>query len=69
MDKSDPYVTAFIDDYRLLKTRHYDDDLNPVFNEEFYCPVGHVTDGITFKVKDKDIRRPISVIFPYSYTV
>lgn len=55
MDKSDPYVTAFIDDYRLLKTRHYDDDLNPVFNEEFYCPVGHVTDGITFKVKDKDI--------------
>mmetsp|Transcript_26055 Transcript_26055/g.47936 ORF Transcript_26055/g.47936 Transcript_26055/m.47936 type:complete len:820 (+) Transcript_26055:453-2912(+) len=54
-DKSDPYVMAFIDDYRLLKTKHIDDDLNPVFNEEFYCPVAHITEGITFKVKDKDI--------------
>mmetsp|Transcript_34445 Transcript_34445/g.83349 ORF Transcript_34445/g.83349 Transcript_34445/m.83349 type:complete len:864 (-) Transcript_34445:285-2876(-) len=54
MDKSDPYVMAFIDDYRLLKTQCYDDDLNPVFNEQFYCPVAHFTDGVTFKVKDKD---------------
>lgn len=29
-DKSDPYVTAFLEDYRLLKTRVVDDDLNPV---------------------------------------
>ena len=31
-DKSDPYVTAFLEDYRLLKTRVVDDDLNPVSN-------------------------------------
>ena len=55
MDKSDPYVTAFINDYRLCKTKYIDDDLDPIFNEEFYCPVSHVTEGITFKVKDKDI--------------
>ena len=38
MDKSDPYVTAFINDYRLCKTKYIDDDLDPIFNEEFYCP-------------------------------
>lgn len=54
-DLSDPYVTAFLGDYRLLKTRHIDDDLNPKFDEEFYCPVAHCTDGITFKVIDKDL--------------
>ena len=37
------------------KTRSIDDDLNPDFNEEFYCPVAHITDGIKFKVKDKDL--------------
>lgn len=26
-----------------------------MFDEEFYCPVAHITDGITFKVKDKDM--------------
>jgi phospholipase D1/2 len=56
-DKSDPYVTAFLEDYRLLKTRHIDDDLDPKFNEDFYCPVGHCTNGITFCVKDKDVVR------------
>ncbi|KAL7542741.1 hypothetical protein ACHAWF_007244 [Thalassiosira exigua] len=54
MDKSDPYVTVHINSYRLCKTRHIDDDLNPVFDEEFYCPVAHLTSGVTFKVKDKD---------------
>lgn len=57
MDKSDPYVMAFIDDYRLLKTRYIDDDLDPQFDEEFYCPVAHYTTGITFKVKDKDVMK------------
>ena len=38
MDKSDPYVTAFINDYRLCKTKYIDDDLDPIFDEEFYCP-------------------------------
>ena len=61
MDKSDPYVTAFIGDYRLLKTKFIDDNLDPEFNEEFYCPVGHVTDGITFKVKDKDFVKDESL--------
>ncbi len=60
-DKSDPYVTAFLEDYRLLKTRHIDDDLDPVFNEEFYCPVAHCTEGITFKVKDKDLIKDESL--------
>ena len=46
---------AFLEDYRLLKTRHIDDDLSPVFDEEFYCPVAHITEGILFKVKDKDV--------------
>lgn len=60
-DKSDPYVTAFINDHRLLKTRYIDDDLNPEFDEEFYCPVGHVAEGITFKVKDKDVVKDESL--------
>ena len=38
-DLSDPYVTSILGDYRLLKTKHIGDDLNPVFDEEFYCPV------------------------------
>ena len=54
-DKSDPYVEAYVQDYRLLKTRCYEDDLNPVFNEEFFCPVAHYTDCVTFKVMDKDM--------------
>jgi len=54
-DKSDPYVTAWIGDYRLLKTKHINSDLDPVFNEEFYCNVAHfTTKGIEFKVKDFD---------------
>ena len=61
LDKSDPYVTVFIDDYRLLKTTCFDNDLNPVFDEEFYCPVAHVTDGVTFKVKDMDTLRDESL--------
>mmetsp|Transcript_3912 Transcript_3912/g.8266 ORF Transcript_3912/g.8266 Transcript_3912/m.8266 type:complete len:861 (-) Transcript_3912:135-2717(-) len=56
-DKSDPYVTAYINDYRLLKTTCHNDDLNPVFNEEFYCPVAHSAEGVTFKVWDKDTVR------------
>ncbi|KAL7538619.1 hypothetical protein ACHAXR_008689 [Thalassiosira sp. AJA248-18] len=60
-DKSDPYVTAFINDYRLLKTKHIDDDLDPVFNEEFYCPVAHLAEGVTFKVKDKDLVKDESL--------
>ena len=53
-DKSDPYVMAFVNDYRLLKTRHYDDELSPVFNEEFWCPVAHNTGGVLFDVRDRD---------------
>jgi len=61
VDKSDPYVLAFIGDYRILKTRHINDDLNPVFDEEFYCPVAHFTEGIRFKVKDKDLVKDESL--------
>jgi len=60
-DLSDPYVTAWLEDYRLLKTRFVDDDLDPVFDEEFYCPVAHVTEGIKFKVKDKDVVKDESL--------
>lgn len=60
-DKSDPYVLAFLDDYRILKTRHIDDNLDPVFDEEFFCPVAHFTEGITFKVKDKDLAKDESL--------
>ena len=54
-DKSDPYIEAFIQNYRLLKTRCHEDDLNPVFDEEFFCPVAHYTEGIIFNVMDKDV--------------
>ena len=53
-DKSDPYVEAYIDGYRLVKTSIMKDNLNPVFNEEFFCPVAHYTENIMFKVMDKD---------------
>lgn len=42
------------EDYRLLKTRTISNDLDPVFDEDFYCPVAHVTNGILFKVYDRD---------------
>jgi phospholipase D1/2 len=29
--------------------------LNPVFNEEFFCPVAHYTEGIIFNVMDRDV--------------
>ena len=53
-DVSDPYVEAFVDGYRLLKTSIHNDNLDPVFNEEFFCPVAHFTDSVTFNVMDKD---------------
>jgi phospholipase D1/2 len=56
-DKSDPYVEAFIDEYRLLKTSIYQDNLDPVFDEEFFCPVAHYTEGVTFNVMDQDIMK------------
>jgi len=56
-DKSDPYVVAFIDGYRLLKTSVHNDNLDPVFDEEFFCPVAHFTEGVTFNVMDLDMLR------------
>ena len=38
----------------VLKTRYIACNLNPVFDEEFYCPVAHVAEGVTFEVKDRD---------------
>ena len=61
LDKSDPYVEAFLDEYRLLKTRIIDDNLDPVYDEEFYCPVAHVAEFITFRVKDKDLIKDESL--------
>ena len=56
-DKSDPYVVAFIDGYRVLKTSIHNDNLDPVFDEEFFCPVAHFTEGVTFNVMDLDILK------------
>ncbi len=60
-DKSDPYVEAYLDEYRLLKTRVIDDNLDPVFDEEFHCPVAHFGETITFRVKDKDVIKDESL--------
>ena len=65
-DLSDPYVTAHLDKYRLLKTRHIDDDLNPYYNEEFYCPVAHVAEGVTFMVMDRDVYTQDDLIGKYT---
>jgi len=56
-DVSDPYVEAFVDGYRLLKTSIHNDNLDPVFNEEFFCPVAHFTEGVTFNVMDLDMLK------------
>jgi phospholipase D1/2 len=61
IDKSDPYVEAYLDEYRLLKTRVIDDNLDPVFEEEFHCPVAHIGETITFRVKDKDVIKDESL--------
>lgn len=61
IDKSDPYVEAYLDEYRLLKTRVIDDNLDPVFEEEFHCPVAHIGETITFHVKDKDVLKDESL--------
>jgi len=61
IDKSDPYVEAYLDEYRLLKTRVINDDLDPIFDEEFHCPVSHIGETITFRVKDKDVIKDESL--------
>ena len=64
-DVSDPYVEAYLGGGtdgkgklgggpRLLKTRRVDNDLDPVFDEEFLCPVCHVASAVVFKVLDYD---------------
>ena len=53
-DVSDPFVTVKAGSARLVKTRVIDNDLNPVWNEDFYVPVAHYVSSLVFRVQDID---------------
>lgn len=55
-DVSDPFVTVHAGKHRLAKTTLKNDDLNPVWNEDFYVPVAHYATHLRFAVRDDDFN-------------
>ena len=54
-DLSDPYVTVYLDDYRVCKTSTVNNDLNPRWEEKFRVDVVYPCKHIIFHLKDEDI--------------
>ena len=55
-DVSDPYVAVYAGEHRLAKSSYKLNDLNPVWNEDFYVPVAHYVENLRFEVKDRDFN-------------
>jgi phospholipase D1/2 len=57
-DVSDPFVTVHAGTHRLAKTSLKENDLNPVYNEDFFVPVAHFLrpEGLRFAVEDNDFN-------------
>jgi phospholipase D1/2 len=57
-DVSDPFVTVHAGTDRLAKTSLKENDLNPVYNEDFFVPVAHFLgpEGLRFAVSDNDFN-------------
>uniref|UniRef100_A0A7S4N196 phospholipase D n=1 Tax=Odontella aurita TaxID=265563 RepID=A0A7S4N196_9STRA len=51
---SDPFVSVRAGKHRIAKTSIIMDNLNPEWNEDFYCHIGHYLTDLKFEVKDKD---------------
>lgn len=54
-DVSDPYVTVFLDDYRLCKSSTVNNDLNPHWEEKFRVDAVYPAKFLIVRVKDEDI--------------
>jgi phospholipase D1/2 len=57
-DVSDPFVTVHAGTHRLAKTSLKANDLNPLYNEDFFVPVAHFLgpEGLRFAVSDDDFN-------------
>lgn len=55
-DVSDPYIAVYAGEHRIAKSSYKMNDLNPVYNEDFYVPLAYYTEGLRFEVKDRDFN-------------
>lgn len=55
-DVSDPYVACYAGEHRIAKSSYKLDDLNPVYNEDFYVPLAYYVESLRFEVKDRDFN-------------
>ena len=53
-DVTDPFVDVRLGKARLAKTSVINNDLNPVWNEDFRIEVCHFAETLHFEVRDKD---------------
>ena len=53
-DYTDPFVVGMLGTAKIFKTRHINNTLNPVWNEEFDVYVCHKASSLDINVKDKE---------------
>lgn len=55
-DVSDPYIAVYAGEHRIAKSSYKMNDLNPVYNEDFYVPMAYYVENLRFEVKDRDFN-------------
>jgi hypothetical protein len=55
-DVSDPYVACYAGEHRIAKSSYKENDLNPVYNEDFYVSLAYYVENLRFEVKDRDFN-------------
>ena len=55
-DLSDPFIKVYVGKRRILKTSTIMDNLNPVWNENYYVEVCDHVETIVFECRDDDLR-------------
>jgi phospholipase D1/2 len=55
-DVSDPYVAVYAGEHRIAKSSYVMNNLNPIYNEDFFVPVAHYVENLRFEVKDRDFN-------------
>lgn len=49
-------MAVYCGEHRIAKSSYKENDLNPVYNEDFYVPVAHYVENLRFEVKDRDFN-------------